>query len=184
MNFVTSSTDAVGNSTDAVGNSTDGPTGAPDTARLLHPAARPVEPLDEAILRDIAAGLGSVADDVEMARPGLVERTRLLATEAYDAWLLVWGPGAVVESHDHDGSIGVLQVVDGHLLEIAADLEGRSRCGLRLLAPGDSSSFGVTDLHGLRNPTTTGAVAVAVYSPPLGHPVEVDARQVCAGSPG
>ena len=138
-------------------------------ARLLHPAARSGEPVDESILHAIAAGLGAVAVVAGDPGHGVVERSRLLATEAYDAWLLVWGPGAVVEPHDHDGSIGVLHVVGGQLLEVAAGIDGSRPMVLRRLDEGATSSFGVTELHGLRNPTQTATVAVAVYSPPLGE---------------
>ena len=44
-------------------------------------------------------------------------RRRLLATPAYEVWLLGWTPGQSVGLHDHGDANGAFVVVDGELVE-------------------------------------------------------------------
>src|SRR5882672_9397767 len=90
------------------------------------------QPLDPAILSDIAAGLacscavtGDEQDEFEgIEREGrdLRRFARLLHTAAYEVWLIAWEAAADLELHDHGGSQGAFHVVDGALLEAHSDL--------------------------------------------------------------
>lgn len=147
------------------------PMGTPDrsdAARLLHPSRSPSTPLDTSVLCDIAGGLARVVESDQAAAPWELQSTRLLTTEAYDAWLMVWGPAALSAAHDHDGSVGVVQVVAGNLLETSLGIEASLPTPLRRLGPGDTVEFSATEFHSLFNPTSGTTVTVNVYSPPLG----------------
>jgi hypothetical protein len=139
-------------------------------ARLLHPSAAPsTAPLATETLAVIADGLGrslslqDLVDGLGRARPS----TRLLATAAYDAWLVTWGPSTVLELHDHGGSAGALRLVTGRLLAATTDLVSRTPLRSTCLDPGDTLTFAASDVHELWNPQQTPAVGVHVYSPPL-----------------
>ena len=164
----------------------DGLPGSPppcsgDAARALHPAgAARRSPLSTEVLADIATGLASVVDP-ESARlavggrrgagnqapSGGVVRERLLATAGYDAWLVTWLPGAVIEEHDHDGSVGVVHVVSGTLVEEARAFEPDAAVERRRLSTGSCTAFGVDARHRLANVAGV-ALTVQVFSPPLG----------------
>ena len=141
----------------------------PNGARYLHPSMCHVdEPLGEAVLAEIAAGLAAVATCGPPIRRGTISRRRLLATAAYDAWLLQWGAGAQTDSHDHEGSIGVTSVIQGRLLEIGLDLDGPRPATVHEVVHGGTVAFGIVHRHVLRNPSTAPAAAIQVFSPPLG----------------
>ena len=140
------------------------------TARSLHPSAKRLEhPLGIAALTDIAAGLASVVGPaVPPPAHGEVERSCVLSTATYDAWVVTLGPQAAIAPHDHDGSIGVIAVTSGHLIEFGLDGDGQRRSRLRHLEPGDTTDFGITHRHSLANPELAPATMVQVFSPPLG----------------
>lgn len=139
-----------------------------DAARLLHPSSTTSTPLDTSVLCDIAAGLARVAPSDQEAGPWELQPTRLLTTDAYDAWLMVWGPAALSAAHDHDGSVGVVQVVSGSLLETSLGIEASLPSPLRRLERGDLVECAAAEFHSLFNPTSGTTVTVNVYSPPLG----------------
>lgn len=145
------------------------PRPAESASRRLHPANAEVVELDTSILTEIAAGLAAAIDGVEPAPAGSIERILLLATAGYDAWLMVWGPGAALAAHDHDGSIGVLRVIEGELYESATDFDDPEPDPLRRLEAGATSEFAASSSHELSNPGGQTAVAIGVYSPPLGR---------------
>src|SRR6188508_539359 len=83
--------------------------------------------LELPVLADIVGGLAEASDlwrahvqhdPVERAR------VRLLATAAYEVWLIGWTPGQSVGLHDHGGSHGAYVVVDGTLTEVLAAPNG------------------------------------------------------------
>ena len=168
---------------------TAGSTDCDDTSRAasraLHPAATGqhpavpatgpattdtnVTPLDTAVLDDIAAGLASVAASTGPVAPWEVRTTPLLATAAYDAYLMEWGPAAMSDTHDHDGSVGVVHVVDGSLLESSQSLESQVPAPVRRLDRGDSTQIAAAQFHRLFNRSTDTAVTVHVFSPPIGE---------------
>ncbi len=158
--------------------STPSPSGVPSasTSRRLHPSQRPVGPLDTSILADIALGLAETVEPSGPLEPWTLLRIPLLVTEAYDVWVMHWGPAAVAEAHDHDGSVGVIHVVSGQLLEATQDLSAPADGLHRAVVPidrlhaGDVGHVGATDTHLLYNPSSTTTTTVNVYSPPLGPP--------------
>ena len=159
-------------------------------ARALHPSAAGSSsdvgtsgadtsthgPLDTSILRDIAAGLAQAVDVGGAGQTGdgpgpwEVRSTRLLTTDAYDVWCMVWGAAALSAAHDHDGSVGVVQVVTGALLETSLSIDSAVPAPLRRLGPGDVVEFAAAEFHSLFNPTSSETITVNVYSPPLGEP--------------
>lgn len=146
------------------------PRPADSAARHLHPSSAAEGDsvvLDSDILTEIATGLAAAIEHVDPAAPHSIQRIPLLATAGYDAWLMVWGPGAALESHDHDGSIGVVHVVEGELLETSGGLD-RQLTPLRRLGAGECTDFAAADQHALFNPGDGTVVSVGVYSPPLG----------------
>lgn len=144
------------------------PRPAESAARLLHPAARPGPQLDPETLGHIAAGLADSVQGGPRTPDGQVQRRLLLATEGYDVWLVAWGAGAAGPEHDHGGSLGVLQVVEGELTETVRPFDVTAPPLRRRLVRGDRSCFDPTDRHSVSAGAVAGAVAVAVYSPPFG----------------
>lgn len=136
----------------------------------MHPSSDDAPVLDTSILSEIATGLAYAIERVEDLPEQSIERMRLLSTQGYDAWLMVWGPGATLEAHDHDGSIGVMHVIRGELLETAVDGDPTQPDGptSRRLEPGGTSEFPVEYRHSLFNPSSGTTVSIGVYSPPLG----------------
>lgn len=144
------------------------PRPADSAARLLHPSGAGAPAVDSSVLREIAAGLAAAVEYVDPAVERSIERIPLLATAAYDAWLVVWGPGAELERHDHDGSIGVVHVIQGELLETAEALGEGGLAHLRRLGHGETTEFAAGEAHALRNPGGITTVSIGVFSPPLG----------------
>jgi len=127
-------------------------------------AEHPAEPLDRATLVDIACGIAAARDLwAAHVRHDDVERhpVRLLATDAYEVWVVGWTPGQGVSLHDHGGSTGVIVVTEGRLTE-------RTRTGAaRRLEAGDVTELGPTDVHEVCNEGDEWATSIHVYSPPL-----------------
>ena len=118
----------------------------------------------------IASGLAVAVnrDAVELC-PGECRRyVQLVETSDYDAWLIAWAPGALLEAHDHGGSRGAVQVVDGRLIEAYLDRgddDGAPRT--RVADAGDVLDVPPNRIHEVWNPGSTVAYSVHVYSPPL-----------------
>lgn len=144
------------------------PRPAESAARLLDPVELEGEALATDILSEIASGLAASVGPSHSVGEGAIERIRVLATEGYDAWVMIWGPGATMAEHDHDGSVGVLHVIDGELSEIVIDGVAEHR---RRLPVGETTEFAATHRHALENPSMVTARSVNVYSPPLGSAV-------------
>jgi quercetin dioxygenase-like cupin family protein len=133
-------------------------------APTLAPPPPTAEPLPASLLADIAAGIAQVPDawrhlvchDPDERRP-----VRLLATEAYEVWVIGWTRGQHVRPHDHGHSAAAVLVVDGELTEV--DLLGNRRQlvagGVLQLVPGV--------VHDVLNQRDQPATSVHVYSPPL-----------------
>jgi hypothetical protein len=132
--------------------------------RALHPTARPV---DADVLAAIAAGLAAVTVPWELGLGEVpTERRfhRVLATEAYEAWVICWPSGEVLDMHDHGGSAGAFSVVSGELDEATFEAGVKT---IRTLAPGDTAAFGASRVHAVANRGDAVATSVHVYSPPL-----------------
>jgi quercetin dioxygenase-like cupin family protein len=136
-------------------------------ATLPHPAPEPaVDALARDQLTDIALGLARsplwravAVHDADGRRP-----VRLLATDAYEVWVIGWLAGQGLELHDHGASAGLFTVVEGRLEEVelhhgAAEHRSVGVGGLRWLPPGT--------VHGVANELPSPATSIHVYSPPL-----------------
>ena len=89
---------------------------------------------------------------------------RVLATPAYEAWVIYWPSGGSLDLHDHGGSAGAFSVVSGQLDE--ATIESGSKV-VRSIAAGETTAFAADQVHAVANRGSTVATSVHVYSPPL-----------------
>jgi quercetin dioxygenase-like cupin family protein len=126
------------------------------------PAA--AEPLAPSTLVDIACG---IAEARELWEPLVVHDARdrhpvrLLATDAYEVWVIGWTQGQGVDLHDHAGSAGVLVVADGALVERRVG-EAPQR-----LEAGEVRVLPQTVVHEVANHDAAPASSIHVYSTPL-----------------
>jgi hypothetical protein len=126
--------------------------------------------LDTATLSDIVHGL-AVAED--LWRPFVLHdtheraRVRLLATPAYEVWLLGWTPGQSVGLHDHGGANAAFIVVDGTLTETAVPDRVRRTLVERPIAAGTAGTVASGRLHDISNRSNSLATSIHAYSKPL-----------------
>ena len=124
-------------------------------------------PLDVDVLADIVDGLARaetlwsphVAHD-----PDDRVRRRLLATPAYEVWLLGWTPGQSVGLHDHGDANGAFVVVDGELVESSLV---DHRAVAETLAAGAIGRVPAGGVHDVGNRSTRNATSIHAYSNPL-----------------
>jgi quercetin dioxygenase-like cupin family protein len=137
---------------------------APTGAVLPPPAARRLE-LD--VLGDIVTGLSRAES---LWRPHVAHdrhervRRRLLATPAYEVWLLGWTPGQSVGLHDHGAANGAFVVVDGELAETTVD---GARLDVERLPAGQLGQVPAGSIHDVGNRSARNATSIHVYSHPL-----------------
>lgn len=137
------------------------------------PAAAPPPPsslavrLELGVLTDIVRGLARAEElwcpHVAHDRDERVRR-RLLATPAYEVWLLGWTPGQAVGLHDHGDANGAFVVVDGELTEtavVAGALEHD------VLTAGELGRVPVGAMHDVANRSARNATSIHAYSRPL-----------------
>jgi quercetin dioxygenase-like cupin family protein len=128
----------------------------------------PTPALPESVLADIVSGLA--------AAPGLWSgflsslgparaSVHLLATDAYDVWLIGWPAGTGVEPHDHGDSAGVLTVVQGALTEYRWSPDRRPRA----VGEGEVVRIAAGVVHDVVADVEGAGPAVSIhaYSPPL-----------------
>ena len=132
----------------------------------------PIETNVVAVLDSLACRPDLVSLAQRLPAPdGLRSWTRLVCTDDFDAWLIVWGAASEVGVHDHGDSHGAIQVLAGSLVEAyraAASLgAARTRWRRRTLRPGQSIDIPPTRVHNVSNPGSRTAVSLHVYSPPL-----------------
>jgi len=129
--------------------------------------------LHTAELADIVAGLAQAED---LWRVHVVHdadqraRVRLLATPAYEVWLLGWTPGQSVGLHDHGGANAAFIVVDGTLTEtVAAEPTLRSGRGLvrHAIGAGGTGRVAAGQVHDIGNETAALATSIHAYYKPL-----------------
>lgn len=120
-------------------------------------------------LAAIAAGLAQSLplEPIELSGDGDRSYARLLSTDLYEAWLIVWSPAADLELHDHGGSIGAFHVASGSLVEEYTDLDRPAPLQRLVLEPGVTREVPILRVHRVNNPGPLTAVSVHVYSPPL-----------------
>lgn len=115
-------------------------------------------------MTDIAAGIAQVPEAWQwLIRHDPLKRhpVRLVATEAYEVWVIGWTTGQHVRPHDHGGSAAAVVVTEGELTEV--DLSGRRRT----LRPGTARVLGPEVVHDVVNRSDAPATSVHLYSPPL-----------------
>jgi mannose-6-phosphate isomerase-like protein (cupin superfamily) len=136
------------------------------TAPTVDPGPR----LDTTTLADIVHGL-AIAEDLwrphVLHNPDERARVRLLATPAYEVWLLGWTPGQSVGLHDHGGANAAFFVVDGTLTEtVAVDRTSRTLVD-RSIPAGSGGAVPAGHLHDVANRSSTLATSIHAYSKPL-----------------
>ena len=135
---------------------------------LVDAPSRPA-PLPPGVLADIATGIARVEawwrphahHDPDARRP-----VRLLATEAYEVWVIGWTAGQGVELHDHGDAAGALLVLEGELAELDLDVFDRT-LRRRTLRPGTVHPLPVGLVHDVVATTPVTTTSIHVYSPPL-----------------
>jgi cysteine dioxygenase len=105
-------------------------------------------------------------------REGAYARNRVLKTEVLEALILCWEPGQCTVIHDHNGSFGVVRVLEGELSEtlFGQDSEGiLRRTREAKWQPGAVTGADVPDIHCLYNCNQSGQklVTLHIYCPPL-----------------
>jgi predicted metal-dependent enzyme (double-stranded beta helix superfamily) len=126
-------------------------------------------PLPPEVLADIATGIARVEDwwrphahhDPDERRP-----VRLLATDAYEVWVIGWTAGQGVELHDHGDAAGALLVLEGELVELELDPEAQT-LARHALRPGSVHPLTVGLVHDVVATTAVPTTSIHVYSPPL-----------------
>ena len=114
----------------------------------------------------IAQGLAQAED---LWRPHVshdpLSRTsvRLVATEAYEVWLLGWTDGRV-ELHDHGGANAAFVVLEGVLEEITLGFAGTTT---KRLTSGSVGTVPAGIIHDVVNTEPAAATSLHVYSNPL-----------------
>jgi predicted metal-dependent enzyme (double-stranded beta helix superfamily) len=97
--------------------------------------------------------------------PGGRRPVRLLASEAYEVWVIGWTTGQHVEPHDHGRSAGAFLVVEGALVEVLPQPGGPAV--EHALASGRVRHVAVGTVHDVLNRAPEPATSLHVYSPPL-----------------
>ena len=98
---------------------------------------------------------------------------RLLATDEYDAWLIHWPTGGSVRPHDHGGSAGAFEVIEGELTEVTMD---GSHTEVAVIPAGVTRTVDAGAVHDVVNLAERASFSVHVYSPPLTSMVFYDER--------
>ena len=126
-------------------------------------------PLPPEVLADIASGIAAAEawwrphahHDPAGRRP-----VRLLATDAYEVWVIGWTTGQGVELHDHGDSAGALVVVEGGLAELTFE-PGTGALAHRAIAPGAVHPLPEGLVHDVVAAAPVATTSIHVYSPPL-----------------
>jgi len=127
----------------------------------------PPPPLELDVLADIVDGLARAEP---LWRPHVAHdphdrvRLRLLATPAYEVWLLGWAPGQSVGLHDHGDANGAFVVVDGELTETTLESD---RLSTVTLGVGEFGRVPAGVLHDVANRSSRNATSIHAYSHPL-----------------
>jgi predicted metal-dependent enzyme (double-stranded beta helix superfamily) len=91
------------------------------------------------------------------------------ASEAFEAWVIVWPPGGSIDLHDHGGSAGAVTVAEGELVEtsVARTYSGELALRKRTLRQGATLSIDDHHVHDVVNVSGAHATSVHVYAPRL-----------------
>jgi predicted metal-dependent enzyme (double-stranded beta helix superfamily) len=126
--------------------------------------------------RDLDAGELTALADALVAVPDLwrphvrhdaAQRTfhRLFDAPNVTAWLICWMPGQDTGYHDHDGSAGIVRVLEGEVREERLVLGGEPAA--TVARPGELLRFGPADIHRVTHHGTAPATTLHAYSPTL-----------------
>jgi hypothetical protein len=121
-------------------------------------------------LLDIARAIAGRVDRWhDVARHDAHERwfLQLYRTPTLEAWLLTWPVTRGIALHDHGGSLAVVRVVDGELVEHASDLTTRAPLRRRRWTAGSELVLPTSHVHDVHNDAAAPATSIHVYSPPL-----------------
>lgn len=113
-----------------------------------------------AIAEGIAAG-----DPAAFVPAGTDRRWGIVvATEAYEAWVIAWPSGTGLAMHDHGCARAAMRVVSGRLRE---RFHADGSVQLRWLDAGDAQVLAADHVHEVINLHDLEAITVHVYSPPV-----------------
>ena len=124
--------------------------------------------LSQEELTDLATGL---AAQPELWRPHVrhdpARRVfhKLVSTPDVTVWLICWMPGHDTGFHDHDGSGGVVRVVEGEVREERLSFNGPPTSSVA--RAGELLDFGPADIHRVLHHGTGPATTIHAYSPVL-----------------
>ena len=104
-----------------------------------------------------------------MNRPARRVWDVMVASDAFEAWVIAWPPGGAIELHDHGESSGAIVVASGELTEttVTAQSDGLVRAETTVLPAGASTTFEAPHVHDLVNVRSLPAVTVHAYAPRL-----------------
>lgn len=147
----------------------------PPRAQAASVTAGPVRPdtaghqIQPAELLAIAEGLTRSARTWPgMRRPRRRCWDLMVASDAFEAWVIGWPPGGAIEFHDHGDSAGAVVVASGELTETTVtDGSHGIETEARVLPESASTAFGTAYVHDVVNLGTAPAVSVHVYAPRL-----------------
>ena len=137
--------------------------GSDDGARPPGPGGEG-ENLSRELVCDLASGMAAATSLwAPHVRYGPGHRpVRLVASDAWEAWIVGWSDGHRVERHDHGLSAGAIAVIDGELTELRLDAGGVDR---HRLVAGTVSWVPAGTVHELL--ASGRAASLHVYSRPL-----------------
>ena len=110
--------------------------------------------------------------DYRRFREGTYARNKVLKTDVLEVLILCWEPRQCTAIHDHNGSFGVLRVLEGELSETLFEQDADSvlrRTREAKWQAGAVTGADVPDIHCLYNCQHSGQklVTLHVYCPPL-----------------
>jgi predicted metal-dependent enzyme (double-stranded beta helix superfamily) len=124
--------------------------------------------LDETELLELAHALAERPElwqHLKVHDPETRTYAHVMQNDHLEAYLICWMDGHDTGFHDHDISRGALAVVQGEVREDRLTIGGPPSS--RLLARGQSVTFGAADIHRVQHSGDAPAVTLHVYSPPI-----------------
>jgi len=129
-------------------------------------------------LQDLDGWMRDVCVSPDELRPhvgfkeGTYARHRVFLCDHAELLVLCWRPGQRTPIHDHDGSFGVVRVLQGVMWETLFEMDaerGLAYKASREWTPGCVTGADVPDIHQLGNPDVSGQdlVTLHLYAPPL-----------------
>ena len=103
----------------------------------------------------------------------------MVASDAFEAWVIAWPPGGAIEVHDHGGSSGAVVVASGELMEttVTERPDGPVTTETTVLPEGASTTFETPHIHDLVNLGPVPAISVHAYAPRLTAMTHYDITQ-------